>query len=118
MKIVVGLVIVLVLLISALSIQGFDAKNPKSLMLRTHCQTSGWSLGTANCSSASRMARRASNASPRAFCSAAPAKFKSTATGSGFERESLWASFSPIGTHRPLCAICCLGAVSTPLTNG
>jgi methylmalonyl-CoA mutase len=24
--------------------QGFDAKNPKSLMLRTHCQTSGWSL--------------------------------------------------------------------------
>jgi methylmalonyl-CoA mutase len=22
---------------------GFDAKNPKSLMLRTHCQTSGWS---------------------------------------------------------------------------
>jgi methylmalonyl-CoA mutase len=23
---------------------GFDAKNPKSLMLRTHCQTSGWSL--------------------------------------------------------------------------
>ena len=22
----------------------FDAKNPKSLMLRTHCQTSGWSL--------------------------------------------------------------------------
>jgi methylmalonyl-CoA mutase len=24
--------------------QGFDARNPKSLMLRTHCQTSGWSL--------------------------------------------------------------------------
>nr|WP_315428369.1 methylmalonyl-CoA mutase [uncultured Albidiferax sp.] len=24
--------------------QGFDAKSPKSLMLRTHCQTSGWSL--------------------------------------------------------------------------
>ena len=24
--------------------QGFSAKNPKSLMLRTHCQTSGWSL--------------------------------------------------------------------------
>ncbi len=24
--------------------QGFDVKNPKSLMLRTHCQTSGWSL--------------------------------------------------------------------------
>ena len=24
--------------------KGFDAKNPKSLMLRTHCQTSGWSL--------------------------------------------------------------------------
>ncbi len=24
--------------------QAFDAKNPKSLMLRTHCQTSGWSL--------------------------------------------------------------------------
>ncbi len=24
--------------------QGFKAKNPKSLMLRTHCQTSGWSL--------------------------------------------------------------------------
>ncbi|MFO1194490.1 MAG: methylmalonyl-CoA mutase [Rhodoferax sp.] len=24
--------------------QGFQAKNPKSLMLRTHCQTSGWSL--------------------------------------------------------------------------
>ena len=24
--------------------RGFDAKNPKSLMLRTHCQTSGWSL--------------------------------------------------------------------------
>jgi methylmalonyl-CoA mutase len=24
--------------------QGFNAKNPKSLMLRTHCQTSGWSL--------------------------------------------------------------------------
>jgi methylmalonyl-CoA mutase len=24
--------------------QGFGAKNPKSLMLRTHCQTSGWSL--------------------------------------------------------------------------
>jgi methylmalonyl-CoA mutase len=24
--------------------QGFEAKNPKSLMLRTHCQTSGWSL--------------------------------------------------------------------------
>ncbi len=24
--------------------QGFDAKNPKSLMLRTHSQTSGWSL--------------------------------------------------------------------------
>jgi methylmalonyl-CoA mutase len=23
---------------------GFDARNPKSLMLRTHCQTSGWSL--------------------------------------------------------------------------
>ncbi len=23
---------------------GFDPKNPKSLMLRTHCQTSGWSL--------------------------------------------------------------------------
>jgi methylmalonyl-CoA mutase len=23
---------------------GFEAKNPKSLMLRTHCQTSGWSL--------------------------------------------------------------------------
>ncbi len=23
---------------------GFNAKNPKSLMLRTHCQTSGWSL--------------------------------------------------------------------------
>ena len=23
---------------------GFGAKNPKSLMLRTHCQTSGWSL--------------------------------------------------------------------------
>ncbi|MEO6410463.1 MAG: methylmalonyl-CoA mutase [Burkholderiaceae bacterium] len=23
---------------------GFDAKNPKSLQLRTHCQTSGWSL--------------------------------------------------------------------------
>ncbi|MES2960702.1 MAG: methylmalonyl-CoA mutase [Pseudomonadota bacterium] len=23
---------------------GFDAKSPKSLMLRTHCQTSGWSL--------------------------------------------------------------------------
>jgi methylmalonyl-CoA mutase len=25
-------------------IKGFGAKNPKSLMLRTHCQTSGWSL--------------------------------------------------------------------------
>jgi len=24
--------------------RGFNAKNPKSLMLRTHCQTSGWSL--------------------------------------------------------------------------
>jgi len=24
--------------------RGFEAKNPKSLMLRTHCQTSGWSL--------------------------------------------------------------------------
>ncbi len=24
--------------------QGFGAKNPKSMMLRTHCQTSGWSL--------------------------------------------------------------------------
>ena len=24
--------------------QGFSAKSPKSLMLRTHCQTSGWSL--------------------------------------------------------------------------
>ncbi len=24
--------------------QGFEAKSPKSLMLRTHCQTSGWSL--------------------------------------------------------------------------
>jgi methylmalonyl-CoA mutase len=24
--------------------QGFGARNPKSLMLRTHCQTSGWSL--------------------------------------------------------------------------
>jgi methylmalonyl-CoA mutase len=24
--------------------EGFNAKNPKSLMLRTHCQTSGWSL--------------------------------------------------------------------------
>ncbi|MBX3587163.1 MAG: methylmalonyl-CoA mutase [Ramlibacter sp.] len=24
--------------------KGFDASNPKSLMLRTHCQTSGWSL--------------------------------------------------------------------------
>jgi methylmalonyl-CoA mutase len=24
--------------------KGFGAKNPKSLMLRTHCQTSGWSL--------------------------------------------------------------------------
>ena len=24
--------------------QGFNAQNPKSLMLRTHCQTSGWSL--------------------------------------------------------------------------
>jgi len=24
--------------------KGFDAQNPKSLMLRTHCQTSGWSL--------------------------------------------------------------------------
>ena len=24
--------------------KGFDAKNPKSLMLRTHCQTRGWSL--------------------------------------------------------------------------
>jgi methylmalonyl-CoA mutase len=24
--------------------QGFNAKSPKSLMLRTHCQTSGWSL--------------------------------------------------------------------------
>ena len=24
--------------------QGFDAKSPKSQMLRTHCQTSGWSL--------------------------------------------------------------------------
>ncbi|MHB1199924.1 MAG: methylmalonyl-CoA mutase [Polaromonas sp.] len=24
--------------------KGFDAKTPKSLMLRTHCQTSGWSL--------------------------------------------------------------------------
>jgi len=24
--------------------QGFGAQNPKSLMLRTHCQTSGWSL--------------------------------------------------------------------------
>ena len=24
--------------------RGFGAKNPKSLMLRTHCQTSGWSL--------------------------------------------------------------------------
>ncbi len=24
--------------------QGFNAKKPKSLMLRTHCQTSGWSL--------------------------------------------------------------------------
>lgn len=22
----------------------FDPKNPKSLLLRTHCQTSGWSL--------------------------------------------------------------------------
>jgi methylmalonyl-CoA mutase len=25
-------------------VKRFDAKNPKSLMLRTHCQTSGWSL--------------------------------------------------------------------------
>jgi methylmalonyl-CoA mutase len=25
-------------------VSGFDAKNPKSLALRTHCQTSGWSL--------------------------------------------------------------------------
>jgi methylmalonyl-CoA mutase len=25
-------------------IKGFGAKNPKSMMLRTHCQTSGWSL--------------------------------------------------------------------------
>jgi methylmalonyl-CoA mutase len=25
-------------------VKGFDAKNPKSLALRTHCQTSGWSL--------------------------------------------------------------------------
>jgi len=25
-------------------LKGFGAKNPKSLMLRTHCQTSGWSL--------------------------------------------------------------------------
>ncbi|MDR0795629.1 MAG: methylmalonyl-CoA mutase [Tannerella sp.] len=25
-------------------VKGFGAKNPKSLMLRTHCQTSGWSL--------------------------------------------------------------------------
>jgi len=24
--------------------KGFEAKNPKSMMLRTHCQTSGWSL--------------------------------------------------------------------------
>ena len=24
--------------------KGFDAKSPKSMMLRTHCQTSGWSL--------------------------------------------------------------------------
>ena len=24
--------------------ENFDAKNPKSFMLRTHCQTSGWSL--------------------------------------------------------------------------
>ena len=24
--------------------KGFGATNPKSLMLRTHCQTSGWSL--------------------------------------------------------------------------
>ncbi len=24
--------------------QGFDAKKPKSMMLRTHCQTSGWTL--------------------------------------------------------------------------
>jgi methylmalonyl-CoA mutase len=24
--------------------QGFEPKNPKSMMLRTHCQTSGWSL--------------------------------------------------------------------------
>jgi methylmalonyl-CoA mutase len=24
--------------------KGFEARNPKSLMLRTHCQTSGWSL--------------------------------------------------------------------------
>jgi methylmalonyl-CoA mutase len=24
--------------------KGFNAKNPKSMMLRTHCQTSGWSL--------------------------------------------------------------------------
>jgi methylmalonyl-CoA mutase len=24
--------------------KGFDPKNPKSMMLRTHCQTSGWSL--------------------------------------------------------------------------
>ncbi|MEV8437163.1 methylmalonyl-CoA mutase [Actinosynnema sp. NPDC051121] len=25
-------------------VKGFDARNPKSLSLRTHCQTSGWSL--------------------------------------------------------------------------
>src|SRR5690606_38750081 len=25
-------------------IKGFDPKNPKSMALRTHCQTSGWSL--------------------------------------------------------------------------
>jgi methylmalonyl-CoA mutase len=24
--------------------ENFDPKNPRSLMLRTHCQTSGWSL--------------------------------------------------------------------------
>jgi methylmalonyl-CoA mutase len=28
----------------AASCKGFEAKNPKSLMLRTHSQTSGWSL--------------------------------------------------------------------------
>ena len=28
----------------AKALKGFGAKNPKSMALRTHCQTSGWSL--------------------------------------------------------------------------